>query len=290
MSLLRAIPTVSSLIMYPALEWSFLVMSWSSSSGVVSIETTNSHGDKFLTGSADVKQPTTVYVFTGQGSQEPGMGVDLDNSSPAARAVWDGADTHLLVPYGFSVTGIVRGNPKEKTIYSGGSKVKLSVNSIWIWHATPRTRRIMLRHSLSLLTWTTALPATLLTILPVFFLPLNSLKSLSSSPRRPLSRTCVPKGLSRRGTLSPAILWVNILPSLPMLMSSIYLLLSMSSSTAVLLCSVLLNAIFKTVQIMLCVLWIPSVFPVTSIHTPVPSPYSTSPANIPTPSVPAVGP
>lgn len=30
--------------------------------------------------------------------------------------------------------------------------------------------------------------------------------------------------------------------------------------------------------------------PVTSIHTPVPSPYSTSPANIPTPSVPAVGP
>ena len=30
--------------------------------------------------------------------------------------------------------------------------------------------------------------------------------------------------------------------------------------------------------------------PVTSIHTPVPSPYSTSPANIPTPSVPAIGP
>ena len=52
---------------------------------VVSIETTNSHGDKFLTGSAEVKQPTTVYIFTVQGSQEPGMGVDLDNSLPAAR-------------------------------------------------------------------------------------------------------------------------------------------------------------------------------------------------------------
>jgi len=99
---------------------------------VINIETTNSHGDKFLTGSAEVKQPTTVYVFTGQDSQEPGMGVDPYSSSPAARAVWDGADTHLLAPYDFSITGIVRGNPKEKTIYFGGSKVKLSVNSIWI--------------------------------------------------------------------------------------------------------------------------------------------------------------
>jgi len=87
---------------------------------VVSIETTNSHGDKVLTGSAEVKQPTTVYVFTGQGSQEPGMGMDLYSSSPAARAVWDGADTHLLATYGFSITDIVRDNPKEKTIYFGG--------------------------------------------------------------------------------------------------------------------------------------------------------------------------
>jgi len=87
---------------------------------VVSIETTNSHGDKVLTGSAEVRQPTTVYVFTGQGSQEPGMGMDLYNSSPAARAVWDGADTHLLATYGFSITDIVRDNPKEKTIYFGG--------------------------------------------------------------------------------------------------------------------------------------------------------------------------
>ena len=110
---------------------------------------------------------------------------------------------------------------------------------------TPWTRQVLLRHSLSLLTSTTALPATLLAILPVFFLPLNPLKLLSSSLRRPLSRTCVPKGLSRRDMLSLAILWVNILPLLPLLMSSIYLLLSMSSSTMVLLCSVLLNTIFK---------------------------------------------
>jgi hypothetical protein len=65
---------------------------------VVGIETTNSRGEKVLTGSAEVSQPTTVYVFTGQGSQ-PGMGMDLYNSSPAARVVWEGADAHLLAVY-----------------------------------------------------------------------------------------------------------------------------------------------------------------------------------------------
>jgi len=89
---------------------------------VVSIETTNSHDDKVLIGSAEVKQPITAYVFTGQGSQEPGMGMDLYNSSPAARAVWDGADAHLLATYGFSITDVVRDNPKAKTIYFGGIK------------------------------------------------------------------------------------------------------------------------------------------------------------------------
>ncbi|EKM78079.1 hypothetical protein AGABI1DRAFT_61049 [Agaricus bisporus var. burnettii JB137-S8] len=87
---------------------------------VVAIETTNSRGEKVLVGTAEVKQPTTVYVFTGQGSQEPGMGMDLYNNSPAARAVWDGADAHLLATYGFSISEIVRDNPKEKTIYFGG--------------------------------------------------------------------------------------------------------------------------------------------------------------------------
>jgi len=64
-------------------------------------------------GSAEVSQPTTVYVFTGQGSQEPGMGIDLYNSSPAARAVWEGADAHLLAVYGFSIVEIVKDNPQD---------------------------------------------------------------------------------------------------------------------------------------------------------------------------------
>ncbi|KAJ7762020.1 fatty acid synthase [Mycena maculata] len=89
---------------------------------VVNIVTSNSRGEKVLEGSAEVSQPTTVYVFTGQGSQEASMGMDLYNSSPAARAVWDGADTHLLAVYGFSIIEIVKDNPKEKTVHFGGIK------------------------------------------------------------------------------------------------------------------------------------------------------------------------
>ncbi|KAF8843701.1 hypothetical protein BDN67DRAFT_963867 [Paxillus ammoniavirescens] len=89
---------------------------------VVKVETSNQRDEKVLEGTAEVAQATTVYVFTGQGSQEPGMGMDLYNSSPAARAVWDGADAHLLAVYGFSIIEIVKDNPKEKTIHFGGIK------------------------------------------------------------------------------------------------------------------------------------------------------------------------
>jgi fatty acid synthase subunit alpha, fungi type len=89
---------------------------------VVKIETINDCGEKVLEGSAEVAQSTTVYVFTGQGSQEAGMGMDLYNSSPAARAIWDGADAHLLAVYGFSIIKIIKDNPMEKTIHFGAIK------------------------------------------------------------------------------------------------------------------------------------------------------------------------
>ena len=89
---------------------------------VVKVETTNQRGEKIIQGTTEVAQPPTVYVFTGQGSQEPGMGMDLYNNSPAARAVWDGADEHLLAVYGFSIIELVKQNPKEKTIHFGGIK------------------------------------------------------------------------------------------------------------------------------------------------------------------------
>ena len=89
---------------------------------VVRVETVNSQGEKVLEGTAEVAQPKTVYVFTGQGSQEPGMGMDLYNNSPAARSVWEAADAHLTAVYGFSIVEIVKDNPKEKTIHFGGIK------------------------------------------------------------------------------------------------------------------------------------------------------------------------
>ncbi|KAI9439787.1 fatty acid synthase [Lactarius indigo] len=89
---------------------------------VVGVTTVNQRGEKVIEGTAEVAQPPTVYGFTGQGSQEQGMGMELYNSSPAARAVWDSADAHLITAYGFSIVEIVRENPKKKTIHFGGIK------------------------------------------------------------------------------------------------------------------------------------------------------------------------
>ena len=86
---------------------------------VVKVETYNDRDAKVLEGTSEVAQPPTAYVFTGQGSQEPGLGMELYNNSPFARAVWDFAD---LAVYGFSIVEIVKDNPKEKTINFGGIK------------------------------------------------------------------------------------------------------------------------------------------------------------------------
>ncbi|KIK50406.1 hypothetical protein GYMLUDRAFT_253014 [Collybiopsis luxurians FD-317 M1] len=81
---------------------------------VMKIETVNALGEKMTEGSAEVSQPTTAYIFTGQGSHSP--------ESPAAHAVLDGNDKHLCAVYGFSILEIVKDNPKEETIHFGGIK------------------------------------------------------------------------------------------------------------------------------------------------------------------------
>jgi len=68
---------------------------------IIKVEASNKETeDKVLLGEAEVEQPSTAYVFTGQGSQEQGMGMELYASSPVAKEVWDRADKHFLDNYG----------------------------------------------------------------------------------------------------------------------------------------------------------------------------------------------
>ncbi|KAI9713282.1 MAG: beta subunit of fatty acid synthetase [Chrysothrix sp. TS-e1954] len=92
---------------------------------IIKIEASNKETeDKVLLAEAEVEQPVSSYVFTGQGSQEQGMGMELYNSSPVAKEVWDRADRHFMDQYGFEITKIVKENPKELTIHFGGPRGK----------------------------------------------------------------------------------------------------------------------------------------------------------------------
>ncbi|KAI1613405.1 fatty acid synthase subunit beta dehydratase [Exophiala viscosa] len=79
-------------------------------------------GEKVLIGEAEVDQPLTAYVFTGQGSQKPDMGMDLYATSEIAREVWDTADRFFAENYGFLISEIVKHNPKELTVHFGGRR------------------------------------------------------------------------------------------------------------------------------------------------------------------------
>ena len=68
---------------------------------IIKVEASNKETEeKVLLGEAEVEQPVSAYVFTGQGSQEQGMGMDLYANSPVAKEVWDRADKHFMDNYG----------------------------------------------------------------------------------------------------------------------------------------------------------------------------------------------
>jgi fatty acid synthase subunit beta len=68
---------------------------------VLSFEAWNIATDeKVVGGEAVVDQAKTAYLFTGQGSQQVGMGMDLYASCDVARGVWDRADRFYSQTYG----------------------------------------------------------------------------------------------------------------------------------------------------------------------------------------------
>ncbi|KAK3693115.1 sterigmatocystin biosynthesis fatty acid synthase subunit beta, partial [Podospora appendiculata] len=88
-----------------------------------------STGEVVVKGEAEVEQPTTAYVFTGQGSQSPGMGMALYKSSPVAQKIWDEMDAVLMDQFGWSIMHIVNDNPTELTIHFGGPQGQKVLNN-----------------------------------------------------------------------------------------------------------------------------------------------------------------
>ncbi|PLB51631.1 beta subunit of fatty acid synthase [Aspergillus steynii IBT 23096] len=111
-----------------------------------SIDVLRKNNEVVLRAEAEVEQPGTAYLFTGQGSQSKGMGMDLYNASPVAKALWDDIDAQLYEAYGWSVLDIVRNNPKKLTVNFGGKrgrKIKQNYLAITAEATLPDGSRIL---------------------------------------------------------------------------------------------------------------------------------------------------
>ncbi|KAI8321062.1 hypothetical protein GQ54DRAFT_290323 [Martensiomyces pterosporus] len=89
---------------------------------LVQVQTFNQHGSRVIEGMAEVEQPPTAFIFTGQGAHEPGMGMGLYARSEVARRIWDSADEFMRETYGVPLIDIVSSNPKTHTVSFVGKR------------------------------------------------------------------------------------------------------------------------------------------------------------------------
>ncbi len=69
---------------------------------------------------------TTAFIFPGQGSQAVGMGKDLAAQFPAAKQIFDEADSVL----GFSLSKIMWDGPKEELDETINTQPALYIQSL----------------------------------------------------------------------------------------------------------------------------------------------------------------
>lgn len=79
----------------------------------------------------------TAFVFPGQGSQAVGMGRDLAATFPAARAVFEEADSIL----GFAFSKLMWDGPKEELDDTINTQPALFIHSLAVWNVIVEQRR-----------------------------------------------------------------------------------------------------------------------------------------------------
>lgn len=87
----------------------------------------------------------TALLFAGLGSVAENIGMDLYEISPAARAVWDSADSYWHSKYGFSLLMIVRKNPSKVVIdFAGANGAAVHANYLKLIEAAGTFGKMLL--------------------------------------------------------------------------------------------------------------------------------------------------